>query len=159
MKGRAMPLLMSTTMLLCPMSMDLRFRPELASLLSLLRSGSRGCSMAMACQSTPKSPMALTTHCRSAREASSRAEGVVGEGFVDGCEFELVLTVELTRELASASASASAGADGRVEDSSTEFKSEISSFGLERASATTLAFPFRYRISVVYSEIHASWYV
>ena len=45
-----------------------------------------------------------------------------------------------------------------------EFSSEMalmarSSFGLERASATTLALPCKYCISVVYSLIQASWYV
>ena len=37
--------------------------------------------------------------------------------------------------------------------------SGISSFGRDRASATTLASPFRYRISVVYSDMQANWYV
>ena len=35
--------------------------------------------------------------------------------------------------------------------------SDSSSLGLDSASATTLAFPWRYCISVVNSEMHASW--
>ena len=112
MKGRAVPLLMSTTMFLWPMSMDLRFNPELASLLSLMKSGSRGCSMAMACQSMPRSPIALTTHWRSARDASLRAEGVVEAWSDDGFGLELGPDSELTTELASASASASLALEG-----------------------------------------------
>ena len=160
MKGLATPLLMSTMILRWPMSMDFRFKPEFGSLLSLLRSGSRGCCVAMACQSTPKSPMALTTHWRSAREASSRSEGVVEDRGVGGLalEFELRSFVRsrLTRELGGALASASFEVEGGMELWSTVLMSDSLSFGRERASATTLALPFKYRISVVYSEIHAS---
>ena len=34
-----------------------------------------------------------------------------------------------------------------------------SSFGLDKASATKLALPSTYRISVVYSAMHDSWYI
>ena len=51
----------------------LRFRPDLASFLILLNSGSRGCWAAMAPQSMPRSEIALTTHVRSSRAASARA--------------------------------------------------------------------------------------
>ena len=37
--------------------------------------------------------------------------------------------------------------------------SDVTSFGLERASATKFAFPFTYRMSVVYSDMHINWYV
>ena len=49
--------------------------------------------------------------------------------------------------------------DEMLEPEVTAETSGASSFGRDRASATTLALPSRYRMSVVYSEMHPSWYV
>ena len=74
------------------------------------------------------------------------------------------IVCESTRELEIGGASgcgSGRGVDDELESvpEGTALMSEISSFGRDKASATTLALPLRYRISVVYSEIQASWYV
>ena len=142
MYGRAGPLLTSTMMLLWPMSIDLKFKPERAFCRSLLNSGSRGCWLAMACQSIPRSPIALTTHWRSCRVASRTAGGAVEASSV------LEVGFASTRELEAAGGSG-CGSGRAVDDEfegvfeATELISGISSFGRESASATTFALPLR----------------
>ena len=155
MNGRAGPLLISTIKLWRPRSTLLKFRPDLASLLILLKSGSRGCWAAIAFQSMPMSVMALTTQVRSSLAACARAaalefddEGVEDaddEGFWLLRQGEIVDAPERSGDVVSAC--------------SVALTSVNSSFGRERASATTLALPSRYLMSVVNSEIQANWYV
>ena len=100
--------------------------------------------------------MELTTHWRSSQVAS-RTEGGVVESW-DAVEVGLESTGELGADRGSGCGSASAvdeefeGAFGGM-----ALMSGMSSFGRERASATTLAFPFKYLISVVYSDMQANW--
>ena len=142
MYGRAGPLLTSTIMLDWPRSIDLKLSPDRASFLSLRCSGSSGCWRAMACQSIPRSPTALTTCWRSCSVASRTAGGAVEASDAVGIGFES------TKELEVAGASgceAGSGVDDEVEGvpEGMALISEMSSFGRERASATTLALPLR----------------
>ena len=102
--------------------------------------------------------MELTTHWRSSRVAS-RTEG----GGVESCD-AVEVGLESTGELGAVRGSGCGSASASAVDEEFEgafggmaLMSGMSSFGRERASATTFAFPFRYLISVVYSDIQASW--
>ena len=93
--------------------------------------------------------MAFTTHLRSSCVASCFVEDAVEASDALGGGFSS------TRELADALASC-CGSEVDEGFGGMALISWRSSLGLERASATTFALPLRYRISVVYSEIHAS---
>lgn len=122
MYGLAGPLEVSTISWRVPRLMDLRFRPERASFLSLLNSGSNGWREATSSQSIPRSPMELTTQLRSAVAASAFAADAarlakdaesswleIGTGF----EFELESATDET-----ATGNAAAAVDEAVEDAS-----------------------------------------
>ena len=148
MKGRAGPLLQSTTRLLRPTLTFLKFNPDLASLLIRLNSGSRGCWAAMSSQLIPRSVIAFTTHVRSCRAASARAaadeesDGGVGDADVEGEEFEAQDEIIGVPDVAGGAVSTWL-AVLRSPDEGVEMlpTSTSSSLGRERASATTFAFP------------------
>ena len=77
---------MSTRILLLPMSMLLKFNPDLESRLSLSNSGSSGCRRATSFQSIPRSPIALTTCWRSSKATSRFDEHVEGLEDADAVE-------------------------------------------------------------------------
>ena len=79
-KGRAGPLLQSTMRLCRPMLILLKCKPDRASSLSLLKSGSSGCWTAISFQSIPMSVMELMTQSRSSLAAWARAAAL---GFAD----------------------------------------------------------------------------
>ena len=110
--------------------------------------------------------MAFTTHWRSSWVASRLVEDVVEASDaldggsrstkeLEGASDALDGGFELTKELEDASASCcGSGVDEVFEGMA--WMSWSSSFGRERASATTFALPLRYLMSVVYSEMQAS---
>ena len=97
--------------------------------------------------------MALMTHERSSLAAWARAaaeelddevvEDAVGEGFWFSRQGEIVDAPGWSGDVVSACSAA--------------LTSASSSLGRERASATTLALPCRYLMSVVNSEMQANW--
>ena len=92
----------------------------------------------------PRSPIALTTHCRSSLDVSSRcwddaklSKGADAAGVVDE-EVEDAVVEGMSQE---SIVEVSVCAEGLVFSWTTLLMSDRSSFGLERASATTLALP------------------
>ena len=100
--------------------------------------------------------MALMTHERSSLAALARAAALelldeaVGDADSDGVESEG------PGEIIDAPDGPGGAVSTWLETSRTLLTSESSSLGRERASATTLALPWRYLISVVNSEMQAS---
>ena len=92
------------------------------------------------------SPTAAMTQFKSATEASSFAAEAARLTKHESAGPEVVGKTEFSLE------STSRGTE-------TVLTVADSSLGRDKASATKLALPWTYRMSVVYSEIHESWYV